>query len=302
MKEKIAILGATGFLGSNIIRLFQQKNLDILACSQHGGIIDNLKIDKVDLTDYIELNNWIVNESITTLLYLSSKVPASFLSTNRELFEINMSMHKNILDIWTRHKFHLVYSSSCSVYLPNSPLPWREDSGTFPDNYYTLSKLMGELLFCKEHSSSKIPLSILRINAPYAIDNPRKTVINFFIEHALNGEDLMLFGDGSREQDYIYIKDISSAFWCAYTQRKSGIYNIASGETVTMKELAEKIIYLTNSESKIVFSDKPDHFQDQKVAIDISKSRKILGFSPCYSLDEGLRDCIDQYRKKKFQG
>ena len=297
MSKQIAIVGARGFFGRYITSLFQEKHQDIVACSQHGGEICGIKVDAVDLTHDDELNRWINDKDISTMIYLSSIVPKSFSEANWQLFKKNIEMHDTILRCWNQQKFHLIYSSGCTVYGPHSPLPWTEKNFTFPDNYYPLSKLIGELLFYKEFISSQQELTILRINAPFAFDPNRKTVINIFIENALAGKDLVLHGSGNREQDYIYIKDIAQAFWISYERKIPGIYNIASGQTIAMKELAEKIISLTNSNSKIIYSGTPDPLEHEKVSIDISKAREILGYSPKYSLNEGLMDCIKNYKK-----
>ena len=124
-------------------------------------------------------------------------------------------------------------------------------------------------------------------------------MVNIFLERSLNDEELLLYGRGTREQDFIYVKDVARAFWQAYQEKKSGIYNIASGTTVTMKDLAELIITLTCSHSKITCSGKEDPQENVKVSIDVSKAQKELGFTPEFSLADGLLDCIHEYQKMK---
>ncbi len=293
--SRIAIIGASGFLGREISTYFFKKSVETYLLSKNGGSINNIPIDSVDILDNKSLQDWISDKDIRTLIYLSSLVPHSFEAANWDLFQKNIAMHKTILDVWKKKKFHLIYASGCSVYGRTSPLPWIELGLAMPDNYYTASKFMGEIFFSME-SMHNLPLTILRINAPYGIHNRNKTVVNIFLERSLEDSDLILHGTGQREQDFIYVKDVARAFWQAYQEKRPGIYNIASGTTVTMKELAELIITLTHSKSRIIYSGKGDPQEKVKVSIDVSKAQKELGFSPEFSLSEGLLDCIHEYQ------
>jgi nucleoside-diphosphate-sugar epimerase len=255
-----------------------------------------ISIDSVDITINQSLIDWLSDKKIDTLIYLSSIIPQSFVNTDWSIFDQNIKMHKSILDAWIKNKFHLIYASTSSVYSRITPIPWSEMTVIMPYNYYSISKYVGEMLFYKEYQNHELPLTILRLNAPYGIGNRMKTVINIFIERSLNDEDLVLYGSGRREQDFIYVKDVAQAFWQAYTKQKSGIYNIASGKTITMNELAHLIIELTHSKSEITYSGTEDPQEGTKVSIDVSKSQNELNFSPKYSLREGLMNCIREYK------
>jgi UDP-glucose 4-epimerase len=291
MKGKVAILGATGLIGKAVTSLFLKEGIDIGACSKNGGIINGFSVDHVDISKEGALSQWLKNKDIDAIIYLSAKIPKSFPEANWDLFCYNLMMHKQVLDYWKRYKCHLIYASSCSVYGSHNPIPWKEENATFPDNYYSISKLVGEVLFYQEYQKG-LPLTILRINAPYGGGTRRKTVINIFLESALQGKNLILFGSGNRQQNFIFVLDVARAFWISHLKKKYGIYNIASGKTVTMNELANIIINLTKSSSKIIYSGESDPQEGFQVEIDISKARNELGFLPKYSLEVGLKECI----------
>lgn len=299
MKEKVAILGATGLIGTSVTSLFLDREVEVMACSKNGGNINGLEVNPIDVSRDGELSSWLKNKKINAIIYLSSKIPNSFSEADWNLFGYNLKMHKQVLNCWKEHEFHLIYASSCSAYGPHSRLPWKEENVAFPNNYYSTSKLVGEILFYQEYLNRELPLTILRINAPYGVYTKRKTVINIFIERALRDENLMLFGSGNRKQDFIYVSDVANAFLKAYLNRKLGIYNIASGTTVTMKELADIIINLTKSSSEITYSGEQDPQEGFQVNIDISNAIKELGFGLEYSLEEGLNECILRYDQKK---
>jgi UDP-glucose 4-epimerase len=296
MKGRVAILGATGFIGKAVTSLFLNEEIDMEACSKNGGTLNSFPVDQVDISKEGALSQWLKNKDVDAIIYLSSKIPSSFLEADWDLFYYNLMMHKQVLDYWKTNGCHLIYASSCSVYGSRGPIPWKENNTTIPDNYYSISKLVGEILFYQEYQKG-LPLTILRINAPYGVDTRRKTVINIFLESALKGKTLILFGSGNRQQDFIYVLDVARAFWISYLRKKYGIYNIASGKTVTMKELANIIINQTNSSSKIIYSGEPDPQEGFQVNIDISKARNELGFLPEYSLEDGFKECILHYRE-----
>lgn len=296
MSKAIALLGATGFIGQEVLSYLQNKDETIYACSKTGGEIGGISVDSVDLMAYQELIGWLEWRDIDTVMYLSSVIPNSFQDLNWSLLDQNLAMHKNILELWKDNAFHLIYASGCTVYGKDSPQPWKESNITMPENLYTISKLFGEVLLYKEYQNG-LPLTILRINAPYGVYNRRKTVVNIFIEQALKGENIFLHGTGEREQDFIYVKDVARAFLLAYMQKKSGIYNIASGNSISMRDLAKKIVDLSVSDSKIKYSGAVDNQEGQKVSIDTSKAYNSLGFRPKYPLEEGLTECIEEYRR-----
>ena len=300
MNGRVAILGATGFIGKKITSLFHEHGIEIKGCDKNEGIINGVSVDPIDISEEGALSHWLINKNITAIIYLSSKIPKSFAEANWDLFHYNLMMHKQVMDYWIKNKCHLIFASSCSVYTSHNPLPWREDNAIFPDNYYSISKLLGEKLFYQEYQKG-LPLTILRINAPYGVDMRSRTVINIFLERALEGKELVLYGSGDRQQDFIYVLDVARAFLQSYLTKKSGIYNISNGKTVTMRELADLIIDLTKSSSKIIYSGEPDSQEGNQVEIDISKARNELGFSPKYSLEEGLKECILQYGKVKLR-
>ena len=296
MKGRVAILGATGFIGKAITSSFLKGRMDIEACSKNGGIINDFSVDRVDISKDGAVSQWLNDKDIHTLIYLSSGIPKSLTEADWDLFRYNLMMHKQVLDYWKTHKCHLVYASGCSVYGSHSSIPWKEENAAFPDNYYLTSKLVGELLFYQEYQKG-LPLTILRVNAPYGTNTRQKTVINIFIENALKGKDIILFGSGNRQQDFIHVLDVARAFWISHLKKKCGVYNIASGKTITMNELANIIINLTGSSSRIIYSGEPDPQEGFRVDIDISKAQNELGFLPKYSLEDGLNECILQYKK-----
>lgn len=297
MRARIAILGASGFIGRNIVDRFSTEGVEILGCDINSGKVGTLHVDSIDLTCEDSLSGWLESQNVDAIIYLASEIPQSFSNVEMNIFDNNIKMHKNVLKYWTQSKCHLIYASTCAVYGTSGPLPWREENAPAPENFYSISKLVGEWLFRTPNLKGH-KLTVLRLNAPYGVGG-RKTVVNIFLENALTSKPIRLFGTGQREQDFLHVSDIANAFWMAYSTGAEGIFNIASGNTVTMKQLAEKVVKSVKSSSGFELSGTPDPGENVKVQVDISKARKHLGFKPIHSLESGLKECIIAYGAMK---
>ncbi len=294
--KTIAVLGAGGFLGRSLCeRLSASKNTLVLGSFTQSSY-RNIPIDPVDLTQKDALSRWLGDKKIDALFYLSSLMPYQFPGRDWDLLRGNLQMHQNVFDCWAKHKFHLIYASGTTVYAPSAK-PWNETSAAMPQSFYTVSKLWGENLFWLGYQNHKLPLSIMRISAPYGHKTRNLTVVNVFFNKAIQNLDLELLGSGRRQQDFIYVKDAAEGMIAAYRKRKFGIFNIAGGKTVTMKQLAQAVIRATGSRSKIVLNGKPDPQEKIKVKVDVRKARQELGFDPKFSLADGLKDMVRVYQR-----
>lgn len=118
-------------------------------------------------------------------------------------------------------------------------------------------------------------------------------VITIFIKKALKNEDINIYGDGEQVRDFIFVDDVAEANILAmkYDNKSFEVFNIGSGTPIKIKELAELIIKLTNSSSKIVYL--PEREGDIVFSqVDNSKTKKVLGWSPKVSLEDGLQRTI----------
>ncbi len=299
MMKNIAILGATGFIGQAVSRFFlDTRKANLFLASYKGGKFNRQIISSLDLTKDRSLFYWLGEKKIDCIIYLSSMIPDSFSEANSKSYSLNDQMHQQVLKYWKLKRCHLIYASSCSVYGKGTGIPTKENSAPLPGNRYAVSKINGEDLFLKEYSQDLCPLTILRINAPYGYKALRKTVVNIFMENALRGESLRLMGTGRRRQDFIYVDDVALAFWLAFSKKKYGIYNIASGRTVTMRQLAKEIIKTVHSSSEILFTGQPDPQEGYQVKINTWRAKKELNFKPQYNLKKGLRRLADLYRRE----
>ena len=137
----------------------------------------------------------------------------------------------------------------------------------------------------------------MRISAPYGEYLERQNVINNFVNKALKNEDITLFGSGKREQNFIYAGDIFRAINLFLNSDTSGTYNIVASKNISMLELANIIVDLTNSNSNIVHADIEDPQENFRPNYDYLKTSQELGFIAETEIEEGLKKYIEWLSK-----
>ena len=163
---------------------------------------------------------------------------------------------------------------------------------------YDEGKRCAETLFFDYHRQNGVDIRIVRIFNTYG---PRMSpqdgrVVSNFIVQALRGEDITIYGDGSQTRSFCYYSDLIDGFVRLMEQDKLvGPVNIGNPGEFTMLELAEKVIHLTGTQSRIVYEALPEDDPKQRQP-DIELAKTELGWEPRVSLDEGLVETIDYFR------
>jgi nucleoside-diphosphate-sugar epimerase len=295
-KRYVLVTGATGFLGQHLVRfLLKQPDIHLIGVSKHGGQMRDVQINRVDLSSSKEVTAWRNGKpTFDTIFHLAAIIPASFDSAEAEQsFFDNLQITQNMLSIAISDRASFIYTSGTSIYGTNENVPLTESTLPRPDNTYSLAKYVGELLCDIAHERYGISTTVLRITAPYGPFQTTPTVINIFLKAALENHDLTLFGSGNRTQDFTYIDDVVQALWLSYKKQRTGVYNIAGGQPITMRDLAETVLSVVlGTQSKITYSDHLDPQEGYRGIFAIGKARDELGYEPRISLPEGLRACL----------
>jgi len=299
----ILVTGATGFIGSHLCREMVQRGNNVFALSHSGktGKVQPLLQDKKfqlitgDILDVDMIADIIRDNDITGVFHLAARVPNGESNDDfQAFFDTNTLGTFNMLRAAYRNNIeNFVYASSISVYsAPPQYLPVNESHSVSPQTPYGITKLAGELM-CNMFSD-RMCLIILRYGGVYGKYQYERDVTSIFLRQTLHNIPITIYGDGSQSSDFVYIDDVVSGTLLAWEKRESGIFNIGSGEETRIIDLAHKIKRITGSESEIILSgdntERPFRF-----VLDIEKSRKILGWSPC-SLDERLPQYIEELK------
>ncbi len=306
-KQNINILvtGATGFIGSHLCKELIQRRYNVFGLSPSNefrnikSLLNQKKFHllKGDIRNLDCLKKIIKKYKIKAIFHLAAVLPHSDdLRDPFLLFEVNARGTLNLLNAaYLNGVKKFIYISTNSVFSePPEYLPVDEQHPTQPSTIYGASKLGGEL-YCHVYSKA-MDITILRYCGAYGKGQDEHYATYRLVKQALNNEPITIYGDGTQSSDFTYIKDIIQGTILALEKNKPGIYNISSGEEISIKNLAKKIIKLTNSKSKIILTgksiDRPFRF-----VLDIRKARKILGYSPC-SLNDRIAIYILEFKKE----
>jgi len=296
------VTGGAGFIGSHIVEYFKNEDVivfDNLRTGFEKNINEfNVKFVKADITDYYILKKWM--KGVDYVFHLAALISVQeSMCKPIETERINTQGTLNVLEAAKENKVKkVIYSSSAAVYGDNPVLPKREDMLPEPKSPYAVSKLSGEY-YCKIYSEQfNLPTAVLRY---FNVFGPRQdpnsqyaAAIPIFLKRALKNEDIIIFGDGKQTRDFIYVKEVVKANVFAM-EKGEGVYNIALGGRITINELAKKIIKLTNSKSRIVYTDeRPGDIKHSQA--DISRIKSI-GFRPEFDFEEALKATIDYFKE-----
>jgi UDP-glucose 4-epimerase len=227
-----------------------------------------------------------VNE-VDCLVHLAAYVPKSMRNDDgNKSIETSIKGTYNLLNDFRSKVKKIVFASTLEVYGLPITSPIDETHPTCPLTYYGASKLAAENYISVFSRDNEVKNIILRFSSIYGPGEIYDRAIPNFIKAVIRGEPPIIYGDGSDVRDYLYIEDAVRAIILAIQRDRLGIYNIASGEGISIREIAEKIIRISGKSLKIVFL--PRERPLTRIVFDISKASKELSFSPRTSIDEGL--------------
>ncbi|MHC5092746.1 MAG: SDR family oxidoreductase [Planctomycetota bacterium] len=305
---RVLVTGGAGFIGSHIVEHFQGK------AQVQVRVLDNLRSgykENIDALD-VEFNEGSVTDrasvkqavkDVDYIFHLAAmiSVPES-MDKPIECVEINTQGTLNVLqEAAAAGVQKLCFSSSAANYGDNPTVPKLETMIPEPKSPYAVTKLDGEY-YCKMFSDEGwLQTACMRY---FNVFGPRQdpgsayaAAIPIFIHKAIRNEPITIFGDGEQTRDFIYVKDIVAAnVYLAENADLTGVFNVAYGKRQTINDIAQKIIQLTNSTSKIEYAPpRAGDVKHSQASID-----KIMqaGFTPGASFDEGLTKTIEYFSQK----
>lgn len=229
-------------------------------------------------------------------------------------FLLNIRGTEIVLNAALQYKVPVLVASTSEIYGKNDKLPFTEESdrvyGSAYHNRwgYAMSKGADEFLALAYYREKGLPAITVRL---FNVIGPRQTgvygmVIPRFVQQALAGRPITIYGDGYQTRCFGYIDDVVDALIKLADNPKAigHIFNLGSDEEISIKELAQKIKKLANSKSSIAFIPYAkvygEDFDDMaRRKPDLSKIQKFIGYEPKISLEESLKRIIDYYGKKQ---
>jgi UDP-glucuronate decarboxylase len=307
--KRILVTGGAGFLGSHLCEYLLEGGADVICIDNFfSGSKDNIR----HLLDhpYFELIRHDVIHplfiEVDQIYHLACPAsPIHYQHNPIKTVKTNVMGTINMLGLAKRIKARILLASSSEVYgdaeiHPQPESYWGNVNPIGLRSCYDEGKRVAETLMMDYSRQNNVDIRIARIFNTYgprmAVDDGR--VVSNFIVQALRGEDLSVYGDGKQTRSFCFVSDLIEAL--ARLMSSEGLkspVNLGNPAECTVLELAEKVLELTRSRSKINFSPLPSDDPVRRCP-DISLAREKLGWQPRIGLEEGLRKTIAYFRDK----
>lgn len=305
---KVVVTGGAGFIGSHTVEKLVSMGFSVVVIDNfYSGRKENLArvIDRIEIVNKSILDREVLDtvlRNCDAVIHLAAIVSVEESARDPErVFLVNTLGTLYLLEASRRHDVErFVYASSAAVYGDPLYTPIREDHPCRPKSIYGSSKLAGESLvhsYYETYGLSTISLRYFNVYGPRMRAGDYASVVYKFFEKTLRNKPPVIYGDGLQTRDFIYVGDVAEANIKALLTKTTGVYNIGTGESISIKELAEKIIGITRARVKPVHAPPRPGDIRHSVA-DITLAKKKLGWKPSINIDAGLKLTYEYMRRK----
>ncbi len=311
--KQILVTGGAGFVGSIITKILLERGayitvLDNLFTGNESLLPkhDNLTFIKGDVCDKNLVDSLVKTHKL--IIHAAAKNIIASTKNPQEDYETNVGGTLNILLAAKKYGINkLVYTSSASVYGNPTQLPISENSNTYTLTPYSVSKLAGENYCTAFYESYDLPITILRYSNVYGENqdpgNPYCGVVSKFFESAISGANIKIHGDGEQTRDFTFVTDAAEATIEALLNPKSigHVFNTGTGIETSIIQIAKMILEISNSSSSIKYIDKRDIDNIRRRVLSIEHIRRVLRWSPKYTIGRGLAETYKWMKKKEMK-
>ncbi len=307
---KVLITGGAGFIGSHLCSFLLDRDCEVIcmdnlitgAMSNIAGLLKDKRFEFIehDVTKYIGVEG----EIDFVLHFASPASPVDYLKLPIQTLKVGSLGTHNALGIAKAKGAKFLLASTSEVYgdpavHPQPESYWGNVNNVGPRGVYDESKRFAEAITMAYHRTHQLDTKIVRIFNTYG-PRMRKVdgrAIPAFIEQALEGDPITVFGDGRQTRSFCYISDLIAGIYKLMHSNANTPVNIGSPEEMNILDLAGIIIKLTGSKSEIVFKSLP--VDDPKVRQpEITLARMLLGWQPTISVKDGLRKTIEWFKER----
>ncbi len=306
--KNILITGAAGFLGSHLCDRFIKEGFHVIGMDnyitgdkkniQHLDSHPQFEFIEHDVTEFIKIEG----ELNYILHFASPASPIDYLKIPIQTLKVGSLGTHNLLGLARSKKARILIASTSEVYGDPLVHPQTEDyygnvNTIGPRGVYDEAKRFQESITMAYHRFHGVETRIVRIFNTYG---PRMRlndgrVIPAFMGQSLRGEDLTVFGDGSQTRSFCYVDDQVEGIYKLLFSNYSYPVNIGNPNEISIKDFAEEIVKLTNSDQKIIYKDLPVDDPMQRRP-DITLAKKLLNWDVVISREEGMKRTFDYFK------
>ena len=306
----ILVTGGTGFIGSNLCRELVKNKENHIICLDNNftGSLNNIK-DLVSLNNFEFIRHDVCKEillEVDQIFHLACPAsPKSYQLNGIKTIKTNVLGTLNMLGLAKRTKARILLSSTSEVYgnpleSPQKESYWGNVNPVGKRSCYDEGKRVAESLMIEYHRNCDVDIRIARIfntYGPYLNEDDGRVISNF-INQALKGEDITIYGDGNQTRSFCYVSDMIDGLIklmnCETNERTILPINLGNPNEINIYNLASMIIILLNSKSNFIFKELPEDDPLKRKPC-IEKAKKELNWIPKIKLDEGLKKTIEYF-------
>jgi dTDP-glucose 4,6-dehydratase len=309
MAQRVVITGAAGFIGSHLAETLLDRGYAVI------GIDNLLTGDTANIAHLHNRDFTFIKHDVTNYIYIEGPVdfvlhwaspasPIDYLELPIPTLKVGALGTHKALGLAKAKAARFVIASTSEVYgdpleHPQKETYWGNVNPVGPRGVYDEAKRFAEAMTMAYHRYHGVDTKIVRIFNTYG---PRMRIndgraVPAFMSQALRNEDVTVFGDGSQTRSFTYVTDLVDGIIRLMLSEENDPVNIGNPREMTIQEIAETIIRMTGSTSRIVYGPLPT--DDPKIRQpDITRARTLLNWEPKVPLEEGLVKTIEYFRTK----
>lgn len=308
--EKIIITGADGFVGSHLVEKLVSLGADVTVLVRRNSfgtfrhldyVKNKINVIWADTQDLAKMNEVCKKMNIVYHLAAQSHVGYSLFNPYETVVNDIIST-LNILEAARKNNVkRIVHAGSSEIYGKPIKVPIDEKHPLSPRSPYAAAKASAENLLESYYHTYNLPIVMSRF---FNIFGPRQGLdqaIPKFILQALNNKNITIYGNGKQTRDYTFVDDAVNAYCLLGVAKgiEGKIFNFGSQKEITIKELANSILKITKSKSKLKFDHNLRSGETPRLLSNSNKSKNQLKWSPNTSLETGLEKTVDYFKSRK---
>lgn len=304
------VTGCAGFIGSNLVESLLNEKSNVVGVDCFTNYYP-ISIKKRNIENSLKNKNFEfkkINLLSTNLKEIISDVDFVFhlaaqpgVRAGWKNFKVyirnNIELTQKLLEACTNSDIKkFIFTSSSSVYGDSPDLPMNEDSLKRPISPYGVTKLATEQICYLYHKYYGVPTIILRYFTVYGPRQRPDMAINRFVSKMFSGETISIFGDGKQTREFTFISDaIDATLLAAKSDYNYEIFNIGSGTRISINNLLALLEKIIGKKPKVKYVEE-EKGEMRDTFADISRAKKLLGWTPKVGMEEGLKRYIKWYR------
>ena len=311
--QKALVAGGAGFIGSHIVDKLLENEIEVtvfdnLSTGSMRNLVQhkhnkNLHFVKGDIRNAEQVK--VAMKNIDAVFNDAAVVSVRLSIDNPTLVnDVNVNGTLNLLKASADSGVQrFIQASSASVYGDPEKLPATEDMLPKPMSPYAVSELAAESYaraFYKTYGLETVCLRYFNVYGPRQSYSPYTGAITIFMNQLLNNQPITVFGDGKQTRDFVYVDDVATADILALTKKEATgeIFNVATGKATNVNQLVRTLVRIVGKARTEPLHVEPKPGEIKRSCASIEKAKKVLGYNPIFTIDNGLMHLVKWYTSK----